>query len=178
MRIPALKLLIAAVADALDPEAVPKTKRNWTSHIAHRLAEFARAKGFVPYGKQFSPDHPEYLCDQVWGIEDDETWSSYRGLALAMECEWNSSEDDLLLDFCKLLDVSAARRVFIGNLGTRIGWPDARRRAFLDELCFIVKHHRYFSGTDEVVVFLCEQGGREEVDCWILTGDGRRRPGQ
>lgn len=137
----------------------------WTMSVAKVLKKLAPRGEVVVYGRQFSR-RPEYLCDQVWGWEASDDWESYRGLALVMECEWNTNKDARLIDFCKVLDVCADRRIFVGQARTR-----HFKSVVGDEMVPMMKSHK-FIGDADVGVVLAEVGGEERVDAWIISKSG------
>lgn len=136
----------------------------YTKAVADELAALA-PKGVQIYGRQFD-GRPEYLCDQVWGWESRDDWDSYRGLALVMECEWNKDQDERLIDFCKVLDVAADRRIFVGQAR-----PETFKSVVYEEMVPLMKNHKFVDGV-EVGVVLAEVGGEERVDAWLVTSGG------
>lgn len=52
----------------------------------------------------------EYMVDLCWSNEDKD---KYYGLELAMESEWSESEDEILYDFSKIIDIKSYLKIMI-----------------------------------------------------------------
>jgi len=176
--LPTIEVLLHKVAEILAENVARKpakcTRTWWTDVIAREMQTLA-AETLLPnisvWGRQWRDDNcGTHLLDQVWAwIGTDEDWPKYRGLALALECEWSTDRDDRFQDFCKVLDVVADRRLFIGQLRSS-EWSQHQR--VLDEFAEIVNHHRHLRSKEQVGIILCEEKADGEDGAWVIERNG------
>ena len=81
----------------------------WTKAVYNCFHAWGRKNNFKVYSKPniLGTGEQEYLVDLCWSKEDGQKYSDYKGLELALESEWLTSEDEIMWDFCKLIDVKA-----------------------------------------------------------------------
>jgi len=56
-----------------------------------------------------------YLVDLCWSKEGKEghDYKDYKGLEFILESEWSTEEDEIMWDFCKLIDIKANLKVMV-----------------------------------------------------------------
>ena len=86
-----------------------------------------------------------------------------------MESELNQDPDKRWLDFVKLVDVSADRRLFLGKAHVR-DWTTAA--SIIEEWAQWLECHRHLRGCDEIGVVLICGGANWPFAGWIIRGDG------
>ena len=150
-----------------DETGLPRTDHHgWTRRI---LRDMASHPGTVPY---VDTEHDladaeiqggDHMIDLVWfyePAEGDETGQrkTYRGLALALECEWDGTKEEFWEDFVKLADVSASRRLFVGSLDADIyAQLEDDEGDLTCEIGHYLANHVHFRGEDEVLVTVWNQ---------------------
>ncbi len=158
----------------IDTTSRKSDRKGWTRFV---LSVFSQAcpSTCQPYSSR-DRRHPEYLVDLVWSYPNERgkwlPWSECRGLALAMECEWNGSTNGFWEDFIKLADVRADARVFLGHLHKRAFREySSTDGAFHHEIQRFLKRHRHFSAKDSIIVALWSYGGNQP----LLVREYRKR---
>jgi hypothetical protein len=98
---------------------------DWTAEVFQCVAELLHGPNRTVHAARRRPNSdwcPEYLLDVTITDDDPDREGhgpfGYRKLLLALECEWGPSLDKLRYDFCKLVDVRAARKVFVGYVSS------------------------------------------------------------
>jgi hypothetical protein len=111
----------------------------------------------------------EYLLDLTVrdgaACDRDEDPFSYHALVLAVEVEWSPNRVERRYDFCKLADVRARRRLFVGACSAR-DWTGvdeevSAMQKFLD-------NHQMVLPEDEFGVVLCGYSAEEPMRGWVL----------
>lgn len=82
--------------------------KEWTRKNLGYFAELGKSQKYEVYWTH-AADRTEYLVDLCWYVEGEQ----YSWMELAVEEEWNPKLDEILYDFCKLMDVKAYLKVFI-----------------------------------------------------------------
>ena len=87
----------------------------WTKNIYSYFYKHGIENSFQVYAKPniIKEAKQEYLVDLCWSKEEARDYFDYRGLELILESEWLTSEDELMWDFCKLIDMKAFLKVMI-----------------------------------------------------------------
>lgn len=87
----------------------------WTKNIYSYFSGEGRNSGFRIYAKPniIKEAEQEYLVDLCWSKEESEDYLDYKGLELVLESEWLTDEDEIMWDFCKLIDMKALLKVMI-----------------------------------------------------------------
>jgi len=119
---------------------------------------------------------PEYMVDisvtaNPPNADADDPFG-YEFLTLAMEVEWSSNQNERRYDFCKLVDIRASRKLFIGACGA------AQWRAIdleLDAMQSFLDAHRLVDDDEEFGVIICSYGAGEESGGWVLRKNNGRR---
>jgi hypothetical protein len=120
---PPTSQLVASLAANLSHRLA--SSPDWTAEVFQCVAELLHGPNRTFHAARRRPNSdwcPEYLLDVT--ITDDDPDRErpgpfgYRKLLLALECEWGPSLDKLRYDFCKLADVRAARKVFVGYVSS------------------------------------------------------------
>jgi hypothetical protein len=92
----------------------------WTRHVKEWWAKKGTEYGFQVWANGLGLKNPkfknkEFMVDLLWEIDSNRTAL----IQMALECEWNTSIDDILWDFCKLVYVKARRKVMIFQVPLR-----------------------------------------------------------
>lgn len=121
----------------------------------------------------------EYLVDvsvtEDADAEDKNDPFGYHALSFAMEVEWSPSRYDRRYDFCKLADIKARRKLFIGACHVN-AWKsfDSELRAMQSFL----NAHDLVHETEEFGVIICCYGQDQQAGGWILRKNREREPVQ
>jgi len=86
--------------------------RAWTKRIFQYFIDEGKKRNFEVYANTsvIADAKGEYIVDLCWSNEDK---GKYSGLELAMESEWNESEEEILADFYKIVDIKSCMKVMI-----------------------------------------------------------------
>ncbi len=172
-QVPALEEIDAAIEKAMECDLGTDSPSAWTKHVFESVNKTRPTDQVVtcPPGKG---RRGEYLVDLAWSSEESREWLGYRGLLLAMECEWGGDEDALWEDFIKLADVRADRKIFVGAARRKL-YEDRER--LLKAWASFLSNHRHVPESEEILVALCEKKESEAANhgSWILTGQGEVR---
>ena len=171
------ELVLENFADRIDvlfqSKDVPEDNqvKDWTELIFKTVAEMIPDERTIfPYDRTLSSqEQGEYLLDHVWSIEEGSSWQNYKGLLLAMECEWGGSDESVWEDFVKLVDIRAKFKIFVG---TYRRWQEVDD--FVRQLAVFFKGHIHSKDTEEILLILEKKGGGE-YRAWILSGSGHIR---
>jgi hypothetical protein len=171
-KIPSTKTIVRHLAEALAGKL--DDKHDWTVETFRAASAQFASPGFTPHaarrpkkstkaewGREYLVD----LCvtDDARGAPDDPF--SYHRLALALECEWSPSREELKYDFCKLVDTRAARRVFVG-LACK---SDVMK--FVEEARQFVAKHRFVVDQEEYGVLLFSTD-KKTANKWVIRRAG------
>jgi hypothetical protein len=93
----------------------------WTSRLMDAMDRLARATGLDLRRSGGGSGREEFLYDVVFlDTPRSDNPSGYfrpgshlKRLVIALECEWNTSDDEIVYDFTKLLVARASLRVFV-----------------------------------------------------------------
>jgi hypothetical protein len=91
-------------------------RTEWTKGVKQALGEIGRYRSLAVtvHGWEGATDR-QWLFDMTWAKEWGKGKEFLRSLILAMECEWNRTDEELDWDFQKLLVVRADLRLFVFN---------------------------------------------------------------
>lgn len=167
-RLPTTKAIVGQLGSRLQGKLTANT--DWTFEVfqaADNILRGTRRTTHAARRREGSGWCPEYLVDLA--ISDDSSTGDdpygYRGLLLALECEWGPSLPALKYDFCKLVDTKARRRVFVGYTS------DGNVTPFLDTTSRFLWRHAHGSDDDEYGVILFT-GEAPTSQGWVLTRAG------
>jgi hypothetical protein len=138
----------------------------WTEYIKLILSSI-KPTGVEIYENN---NNYEYLLDYVWSYEkkNSEYWK-YHGLALAMECEWDGSEEEFWKDFIKLADIRADRKIFVAGLKTTLY---KNRENLIQKIKMFLSNHRHFGKEEKILILFWDKGKSEEGESFLIKGDG------
>lgn len=90
----------------------------WTEEILKYFFELGKELGKDDYRiytnpKAIKESEGSYLVDLCWSKEKGEDYKDYKGLELILESEWLTSEEEILDDFCKLIDIKSFLKVMV-----------------------------------------------------------------
>lgn len=115
---------------------------------------------------------PEYLVDLT--ISEDQPHAQdndpfgYVALLLAVEVEWSPARFDRRYDFCKLADIRARRKLFVGACSgaawSKVGDEVEAMQRFIDG-------HEMVAAGEEFGVVLCNYGDDDDRG-WVLRKGG------
>ena len=132
----------------------------WTRMVKESFVEIGLNRGYQVYcnglknkekNKNFHCS--EYLCDLVWcyygnifkslgkRVPKDKNWRCI----LAMECEWNNNNSELVQDFCKILDVFAPMKVMIFPARKHFRKKELSKDHIFDTLISVCKNHSWWA---------------------------------
>ncbi len=85
----------------------------WTKSIYNYFYKLGKENSFVVYCRPniIKAGEYEYLVDLCWSKGSE--YIDYKGLELTLESEWLKGKDEILLDFCKLVDIKSAMKVMV-----------------------------------------------------------------
>lgn len=86
--------------------------KSWTKRIFQYFFDEGKKRNFGVYANTsvIAEAKGEYIVDLCWSNEEKD---KYYGLELAMESEWNPSEEEILADFYKLVDIKSYLKIMI-----------------------------------------------------------------
>ena len=117
------------------------------------------------------------MVDVAWSVEAPVTkWGcGARGLVLAAEIEWGSTEDYFWEDFVKLSDVMADRRLYVGELQEpEFSSVQDGGAGLSAAISCMLEHHRHFGALDAILVAVWGgEGDDEQFVARLYYGDGR-----
>lgn len=101
------KKISALTVDSGTPE--------WTKAIYQHFYREGTANGFKVWAKPniLAEGEQEYIVDLCWSKELGAEYTDYLGLELALESEWLTSTDEIMWDFCKLIDIKSFLKIMI-----------------------------------------------------------------
>jgi hypothetical protein len=87
----------------------------WTKAIYHYFYKEGVENGFRVWAKPniLAEGEQEYIVDLCWSKELGSEYKDYMGLELALESEWLTSKDEIMWDFCKLIDIKSFLKVMV-----------------------------------------------------------------
>jgi hypothetical protein len=141
----------------------------WSKTIIGWFRDQGKALGFDVYpDRGVKWQHPEYLNDLCWCVEEDWTprtvmGAVYHGLVLVLESEWDQSWDEILDDFDKLLDVKAPLKVLI------CGPTRPQLEIFPERISGQIKAHMHQVPTERYLVLAF---GPELISAWSFDHAG------
>ena len=163
-----LKTLVARITSELEEDDT----RWWTAQVKSWAADALEYEGPKSRSGQVKGWDPEYLVDaavsrNVAGADSNDPFG-YTELLLALESEWNPSGYERAYDFCKLADVRARRKIFIGAV-RRSQWGDVEK-IIVEAMLQFWNRHSFVEQGEEVGVILFGYGFDPEPLCaWVLT---------
>lgn len=91
------------------------TNPEWTKNIYFYFYKQGKENGFKVYAKPnvVKEAGQEYLVDLCWSKEESSDYLDYKGLELVLESEWLTDEDEIMWDFCKLIDMKAFLKLMV-----------------------------------------------------------------
>lgn len=109
----------------------------WTKEILKYFSCLGE-NGNAQYKIYANPNHVEkaeqsYLVDLCWSKEDSQDYKDYKGLELILESEWLTEEDEIMWDFCKLIDIKANLKVMV------ICIEERRIKGIVEEMAATIK---------------------------------------
>lgn len=87
----------------------------WTKAIYRYFYKEGVENGFRVWAKPniLAEGEQEYIVDLCWSKELGSEYKDYIGLELALESEWLTSKDEIMWDFCKLIDIKSFFKVMV-----------------------------------------------------------------
>lgn len=87
----------------------------WTKAIYRYFYKEGVENGFRVWAKPniLAEGEQEYIVDLCWSKELGSEYKDYMGLELALESEWLTNKDEIMWDFCKLIDIKAFFKVMV-----------------------------------------------------------------
>jgi len=87
----------------------------WTKAILRYFFKLGEKEHYRVYT---DPQHVKetegfYLVDLCWSKEIGKEYRDYKGLELVLESEWLTSEEEIMNDFCKLIDVKSFLKTMV-----------------------------------------------------------------
>jgi len=146
----------------------------WTRRVKETLKEVGEAEDLLVFPTLVRQGEEErfegqWLLDLVWvdakkdRITGEPDWKGTRGLKLACECEWATSETKILEDFFKLTFAVADLRLFIyTNKQIRAGQASVDPIDLCKRACPLSHGFRYLA-----LGFPYDRRGRFRIDSWI-----------
>ncbi len=87
----------------------------WTKAIYRCFYNGGVGHGFRVWAKPniLAEGEQEYIVDLCWSKELGNDYKDYMGIELALESEWLTSKDEIMWDFCKLIDIKSFFKVMV-----------------------------------------------------------------
>lgn len=87
----------------------------WTEAVYRYFYKEGIENGFRVWAKPnvLVEGRQEYIVDLCWSKELGSEYKDYMGLELALESEWSTSKDEIMWDFCKLVDIKSFLKVMV-----------------------------------------------------------------
>lgn len=87
----------------------------WTKNIYDYFYNLGKENSFRVYAKPnvIKDGEREYLVDLCWSQEEGTEYQDYKGLDLILESEWETKKDEIMWDFCKLVDIKSFLKIMI-----------------------------------------------------------------
>lgn len=141
----------------------------WTKEVKLVMLRLGQDEGFLTYPRPKETGFAdEWMFDVVWlsaksdsALPDGFDWRHTRAVKLACECEWGSTESQILEDFLKLTVVLAELRLFIYT-NALVGKDRIRPAELCKRACPLSRGFRYLA-----LGFPNGPTGRLQLDAWI-----------
>lgn len=106
----------------------------WTKEILKYFSCLGENEQYKIYASPNDVEKAErsYLVDLCWSKEGQD-YKDYKGLELILESEWSTEEDEIMWDFCKLIDIKANLKVMV------ICIEEKRIKGIVEEMAATIK---------------------------------------
>ena len=184
---PSAKSILVSMLEGIRASEDEGDVRWWTQHIKrvawkalHLPTGFrATLQGYQPEPSEMQQGAPEYLVDlcitrdSESPSQDPEDPFAYTELLLALESEWSTARTERSYDFCKLADVRAVRKIFVGAVRSK-EWPSVLR-SIVQPMADFWNQHSLVREDEEVGVLLSGSVDPEAIGAWVIKR-GQKEP--
>lgn len=146
----------------------------WTQWIKDYFYEKGKKLGYeAEKTKSNNQGEGEYLVDLCWWKEKEKT-STY-WLELILESEWNSSKDEILQDFYKLIDIKAALKVWVCS------WGEKQMKERLSQTCDYILTARFKIPEEQYLILnlpeskIANFNDSITIIGWLIDNQGQKK---